>query len=884
MDRRFLRFLTVSFVLYFGYILLVQHFYPRKPARPPANQQQAAREEPAGQKKPAAKSAEKKPAGKTAKTSEKTAEKTAKREKPTPTVMAAREPEQPEQLITLGSADPNPAKNPYRMLVTLTTKGAALARVELSSDRYRDVDERFGYLGNLGIVDGKQGPVVRVVGPGTPAAEAGLKVGDVIRSVDRRELSDEWPLERMLRRTRPNQTIQLAIVRNGKTMTLTAKLRRRPLDVVRPEDNDPLSMLLTLSQVDKLKLRVQWARDLAIWQLENDLKASDQQIAELDLADVVNGDEEQKVHLRQQSGDEKQWFRLTEAAAKALGTWQSLRGDKGEALFITLPEQKPEKRLSADDIRRVVARVHDEQQGQGQPGLAAELAGIDLRRGTWKLVTAGEDRAVFRRALPQWGLELTKTYRLVQVPEASRTDPDYPAYHLEFDIEIRNAGGESRRVAYQLDGPNGLPKEGDWYASKVSRNWGGSGLRDFVVSFDGGTPGMVNTTTIAADGALDVYRDTPERLLSFVGIDAQYFSAVLMPERAKHTDVWFDELTPIRVGKIDPKQTRLVNVSCRLTSAATLLEEGETLRHTFKLFAGPKRPTLLGNKSYGLGELVYYGWPIFSVVAVPLTKILHVFYYITWNYGLAIILLTVLVRGCMFPISLKQAAGAQKMQQLQPEMKKLQEKYKNNAEARAKAQQELFRKHNYNPLSGCLPVLIQMPIFIGLYRCLMVDIELRDAPLISHAIRWCSNLAAPDMLFDWSRWMPAWFNSGQGMFSLGPYFNILPLLTVGLMLWQQKMFMPPPADEQAAMQQKMMNFMMIFMGLLFFKVASGLCIYFIASSLWGIGERRLLPKAAAAPGTPGPGGTSIPPVGSGDFGETRAQAKARERAGTTKRK
>ena len=108
-----------------------------------------------------------------------------------------------------------------------------------------------------------------------------------------------------------------------------------------------------------------------------------------------------------------------------------------------------------------------------------------------------------------------------------------------------------------------------------------------------------------------------------------------------------------------------------------------------------------------------------------------------------------LVRGCMFPLSLKQAASAQKMQQLQPEIKKIQEKHKGNAEARTKAQQELFRKHNYNPLSGCLPMFIQMPVFIGLYRSLMVAIELRDAPLISNSIRWCSNLAAPDMLIDW---------------------------------------------------------------------------------------------------------------------------------------
>jgi len=101
-----------------------------------------------------------------------------------------------------------------------------------------------------------------------------------------------------------------------------------------------------------------------------------------------------------------------------------------------------------------------------------------------------------------------------------------------------------------------------------------------------------------------------------------------------------------------------------------------------------------------------------------------------------------------------------------------------------------------------------------------------------------------------------------GIFSLGPYFNLLPILTVILMTLQQKMFMPPPADEQAAMQQKIMQYMMIFMGVMFYKVGSGLCIYFIASSLWGLVERRFLPKA---------------PTPAGAVPETRGEAKARAR-------
>ena len=335
-----------------------------------------------------------------------------------------------------------------------------------------------------------------------------------------------------------------------------------------------------------------------------------------------------------------------------------------------------------------------------------------------------------------------------------------------------------------------------------------------------------------------------------------------MPQRANPNDVWFEDLLPIRVGKVDQQHPTLTNTSCRLIGRAQRLKPGGAITNRFKLFAGPKKTSILENDEYRLGELVYFGWPIFAGVAVLLTWVLHAFYAVVGNYGLAIILLTVFVRGCMFPVSRKQALGMKKMQELQPEIKKIQEKYKNNAEGRTKAQQELFQKHNYHPLSGCLPIFIQMPVFIGLWRTLSVAIELRDAPLLSPSIRWCSNLAAPDMLYDWSRFMPAYVSSGmQGIFSLGPYFNLLPIFGVILSSLQQKMFMPPPADEQAAMQQKVMQYMMIFMGVLFYKFASGLCIYFIVQSLWGFVERKFLPKTAPATAS----------------GETRAQAKAREK-------
>jgi len=251
------------------------------------------------------------------------------------------------------------------------------------------------------------------------------------------------------------------------------------------------------------------------------------------------------------------------------------------------------------------------------------------------------------------------------------------------------------------------------------------------------------------------------------------------------------------------------------------------------------------------------------------------FYAVFRNYGIAIILLTAVVRLCVFPLSKQQALNAQKMQELQPDLKKIVEKYKSNLEARNRAQQELFRKHNYHPLSGCLPMFLQLPIFVALYRLLMIDVELRQAPLIYESIpwasNWASNLAAPDMLVPWSGFWAAigWDNVNKGLaapipligglFGFGPYFNLLPVIVVILFLWQQKKMMPPPTDPQQAFQHKLMKFMMIFIGFMFFKVASGLCLYFIVSSAWGMAERRFLPKAKT-PAPAAPGGAAAQPL------------------------
>jgi YidC/Oxa1 family membrane protein insertase len=287
-----------------------------------------------------------------------------------------------------------------------------------------------------------------------------------------------------------------------------------------------------------------------------------------------------------------------------------------------------------------------------------------------------------------------------------------------------------------------------------------------------------------------------------------------------------------------------------LWSNATELQPNEKIDHAYTIFAGPKDTAILAE--YGLGETISYGW--FWFAAIPLLGILHFFHWLGMSYAMAIITLTICVRLLLFPLSIKQAIGAIKMQQIQPELKTSAEKYKDDLQARSKAQSELFKKHNYHPLSGCLPIFIQLPIFIGLYKAVTIDAGLYGTPLISSSVRWCSDLSAPDMLFDWSdfwNWL-GWtsFNTGQGVLTLGPYFNLLPMLTVALFLIQMIIMTPPPTDDQSRMQRKIMQYMMVFMGFLFFKMPSGLCLYFIVTTTWGLLERRFIPKAKTQPMAP----------------------------------
>ncbi|MGL4553898.1 MAG: YidC/Oxa1 family membrane protein insertase, partial [Gemmataceae bacterium] len=334
----------------------------------------------------------------------------------------------------------------------------------------------------------------------------------------------------------------------------------------------------------------------------------------------------------------------------------------------------------------------------------------------------------------------------------------------------------------------------------------------------------------------------------------------------------------VRVGK-EAEATHAMwedDITVRVNTRPIDLEPGKSVTHRYLLYNGPVKPSLLKHlggdrkvdpallslyvdklhlntmtdyQSPGWFGHVWYRtgvtWLVISITNVIHFVLGHLYYWIP-NLGLCVIVLTVMVRGVMYPLSRKQAMMGLKMQALAPEMKKLQQKYGEDKQGLQLAQWDLFKKHGVNPLGSCWVLLLQMPIFMGLWYALQESIVFRLAPFWP---TWVVNLAAPDMLFGWGRGWPVISSDASygGFLYLGPYLNILPIIAVVLMAIQQQMMTPPPADEQQEMQQKMMKYMMVFFGLMFYKVAAGLCLYYIATTLWGFAERAMLPKATLAP-------------------------------------
>ena len=284
--------------------------------------------------------------------------------------------------------------------------------------------------------------------------------------------------------------------------------------------------------------------------------------------------------------------------------------------------------------------------------------------------------------------------------------------------------------------------------------------------------------------------------VSWGGFESKYFIAAMIPQNPS--------LTSLRMTK---DGSNLVGVGLR--GPKNVIPAGQSGSFHYSLYLGPKDHSILKAQNVGLENAIDFGdW--LKWLAIPLLVVLKFLYGYVGNYGIAIIILTILIKLIFWPLGNKSYKSMKEMQKLQPKMTALREKYKNDKARLSQESMALYKAHKVNPLGGCLPMVVQIPVFFGLYKALLYAIELRHSPLFW----WIQDLSAKD-----------------------PYY-ITPLVMGATMFVQQKMT-PTGADP---MQAKIMLFMPIIFTFMFLNFPSGLVIYWLFNNIISIGQQVYINK------------------------------------------
>jgi YidC/Oxa1 family membrane protein insertase len=298
--------------------------------------------------------------------------------------------------------------------------------------------------------------------------------------------------------------------------------------------------------------------------------------------------------------------------------------------------------------------------------------------------------------------------------------------------------------------------------------------------------------------------------LEYLGVEDQFFTAAFIPDGTNlslwH---WMQNHDVLVEGKTvgEPE----AEMAAGTTEPAPLKA---------RVFVGPKDLTLLSKMKPSLEDLVQFGWT--GIIAKPIFEILKWIYRFVPNYGWAIVILTLVINMAIFPLKMKSWRSMQKMQKVAPEVRQIQDRYKkySMSDPRKKKMNEevmaVYSREGINPMGSCIPMLFQMPIWWALWRVLNGAIELRHAPWIW----WIHDLSAKD-----------------------PYY-ILPIAMTITMYLTTKMTPQTTADPS---QQKMMQFMPLFMGVIFFRLSSGLNLYMFTSNLVGMGQQYYLNRTEPLP-------------------------------------
>ncbi len=289
---------------------------------------------------------------------------------------------------------------------------------------------------------------------------------------------------------------------------------------------------------------------------------------------------------------------------------------------------------------------------------------------------------------------------------------------------------------------------------------------------------------------------------TYAGFDEEYFAFIWIPQ---------EDAKPALV--VEAAQAALPIIRLKLDKADL----------PGKFYFGPRLGSLLKELNIKAEKIVDFGW--FDIVAKPMLWGMNWVNRYTHNYGIDIILLTILIKIIFYPLSLKSYKSMKEMQKLQPQIAKLREKYKNDKEKLNKEMMDIYKRKGINPLGGCLPMIIQIPVFFALYKVLIGAIEFRHAPFML----WINDLASPEDLFSFT----------VAGFEIP--IRILPLVMGITQVLQQKMT-PTTADP---MQEKMMLFMPIIFTVMFWGFPSGLVLYWLVNNVISIAQQFYINKKAA---------------------------------------
>ena len=306
--------------------------------------------------------------------------------------------------------------------------------------------------------------------------------------------------------------------------------------------------------------------------------------------------------------------------------------------------------------------------------------------------------------------------------------------------------------------------------------------------------------------------------VAWAAVQDSYFAAALLPKEAGLQAF-------VQKG---PHDQPIIG----LATAKQGLAPGGQAALRAQFFAGPRDVDVLKSVGQDLDQLVDLGW--FAFLARPALWLLKLLYGFIGNYGVAIIVVTILQKVAFYPLTTKSMKSMQAMQALQPKVAALQERFKNNPQKKQEETMALYRKYGVNPMGGCLPMLVQIPIFIALYNALSSSVEMWQAHFL-----WIRDLTQPDSLFTMRLWGPEPYNVG----------NLLGLL-MGISMFVQQKMSPTTGDPRQA--QMMLWLMPILFTFMFWNFPSGLVLYWFVNNLLQVGQQWLINRKPSRPAAPDP--------------------------------